>query len=178
MKKLYEILLGRSLLFIILIFTVSILGAYTFLTIEQREIPETEVNLVNVTTAWPGADKSDMETNVTNIIESELFNVEDIEDVSSVSQDDISVITLQLSDDGNPDDVLNDVNNVVSGIASDLPENAAEPEVESLSNNFPLLSYQVHSEDVQNLDGIRDDLEKLEQEVTQMDGVDSVTLKG
>ncbi|AKG74702.1 efflux RND transporter permease subunit [Salinicoccus halodurans] len=178
MKKLYEILLGRSLLFIILIFTVSILGVYTFLTIEQREIPETEVNLVNVTTAWPGADKSDMETNVTNIIESELFNVEDIEDVSSVSQDDISVITLQLSDDGNPDDVLNDVNNVVSGIASDLPENAAEPEVESLSNNFPLLSYQVHSEDVQNLDGIRDDLEKLEQEVTQMDGVDSVTLKG
>jgi len=178
MKKLYEILLTRSLLFIILIFTLSVLGVYTFLTIEQREIPETEVNLVNVTTAWPGADKADVETNVTNLIESEIFGVDGLEDVSSVSQDDVSVITLQLADGSNPDDVLNDVNNVVGGLGGDLPENAAEPEVESLSNNFPLLSYQIHSDDRQNLDGARKGLEKLEQEVSQMDGVDSVTLKG
>lgn len=178
MKKLYEILLTRSLLFIILIFTVSVLGVYTFLTIEQREIPETEVNLVNVTTAWPGADKTDVETNVTNLIESEIFGVEGLEDVSSVSQDDVSVITLQLADGSNPDDVLNDINNVVGGLGSGLPENAAEPEVESLSNNFPLLSYQIHSDDRTNLDGARSSLEKLEQEVSQMDGVDSVTLKG
>ncbi len=178
MKKLYEILLTRSLLFIILVFTVSILGVYTFLTIDQREIPETEVNLINVTTAWPGADKSDVETNVTNPIESEIYNVEGVEDVSSVSQDDISIITLQLSDGGNPDDVLNDVNNVVSGLSSDLPENSSAPEVESLSNNFPLLSYQIYSDDAQNLDDVRNELENLKQEVSQMDGIDSVTLKG
>lgn len=178
MKKLYELLLKRSLLFIILIFTVSILGVYTFLTIEQREIPETEVNLVNVTTAWPGADKSDVETNVTNIIESEMFSVEGVEDVSSVSQDDISVITLQLADDGEPDKVLNDVNNIAGGLSADLPENAADPDVQSMSNTFPLLSYQIYSDDKQNLEDIRTDLDALEQEVSQMDGIDSVTVKG
>src|SRR5699024_8642886 len=98
MKKLYEILLTRSLLFIILTVTVSVLCVYTFLTSEQREIPETELNLVNVTTEWPGEDKTDVETNVTNLIESEIFGVEGLEDVSSVSQDDVSVITLQLAD--------------------------------------------------------------------------------
>ena len=51
MKKLADLLLQRSLLFIVLIFTLSIVGVYTFLTID-REIPETEVNLINVVTAW------------------------------------------------------------------------------------------------------------------------------
>lgn len=178
MKNLYELLLKRSLLFIILIFTVSILGVYTFLTIEQREIPETEVNLVNVTTAWPGADKSDVETNVTNIIESEMFSLEGVEDVSSVSQDGVSVITLQLSDAGKPDKVLNDVNNITGGLSGDLPENAADPDVQSMSNTFPLLSYQIYSDDKQNLEDIRTDLDALEQEVSQMEGIDSVTVKG
>src|SRR5690625_7519688 len=112
MKKLYEILLTRSLLFIILIFTVSVLGVYTFLTIEQREIPETEVNLVNVTTAWPGADKTDVEKNVTNLIKSEIFGVEGLQDVSSVSHDDDSVITHRLSVGSNTYDVINTITSV------------------------------------------------------------------
>lgn len=80
MKKLADILLKRSLLFIVLIFTVSIVGVYTFLTIDQREIPETEVNLINVITAWPGANKDDIEENITNIIETEIFSIEGIEE--------------------------------------------------------------------------------------------------
>lgn len=84
-----------------------------------------------------GADKADIETNVTNIIESEIFSVEGLENVSSVSQDDISVITLELSDGAEPNEVVNDINNLVNGLSDDLPENAAEPEVESVSNTFP-----------------------------------------
>lgn len=178
MKKVYEILMERSLLFIILIFTVSIIGVYTFLTIDQREIPETEVNLVNVTTPWPGADKSDVEQNITNVIESEIFSADGVENVSSVSEDDVSVITLELSDAAEPKDVLNDVNNLVSGVSGELPENASEPDVQSVSNSFPLLSYQITAENGDSLDDIRSDLEGLEREVTQMEGIDSVTIKG
>ena len=178
MKKLADLLLQRSLLFIVLIFTLSIVGVYTFLTIDQREIPETEVNLINVVTAWPGANKDDIEQNITNIIETEMFSIEDIEDVTSVSEDNVSVITLSLSDDSTPDNVLNDVNNLVQGISSSLPENAAQPEVESITNAFPLLSYQIHSDSFDNLESARDDIENLKEEVSQMDGVDSVTIKG
>src|SRR5699024_8212573 len=164
MKKLADLLLQRSLLFIVLIFTLSIVGVYTFLTIDQREIPETEVNLINVVTAWPGANKDDIEQNITNIIETEMFSIEDIEDVTSVSEDNVSVITLSLSDDSTPDNVLNDVNNLVQGISSSLPENAAQPEVESITNAFPLLSYQIHSDSFDNLESARDDIENRSEE--------------
>ena len=178
MRKLADLLLKRSLLFIVLIFTVSVVGVYTFLTIDQREIPETEVNLINVITAWPGADKDDIEENVTNIIETEMFSISDIEDVSSVSEDNVSVLTLSLSDGSTPDNVLNDVNNLVQSISGDLPENAAQPEVESITNAFPLLSYQIHSDSFENLEAVRGDVESLKQEIIQMNGVDSVTIKG
>ena len=178
MRKLADLLLKRSLLFIVLIFTVSIVGVYTFLTIDQREIPETDVNLINVITAWPGADKDDIEENVTNLIETEMFSIEDIEDVSSVSQDNVSVITLSLSDGSTPDNVLNDVNNLVQSVSGDLPENAAQPEVESITNAFPLLSYQIHSDSFEDLEAVRGDVESLQQEVIQLAGVDSVTIKG
>ena len=178
MRKLADMLLKRSLLFIVLIFTVSIVGVYTFLTIDQREIPETDVNLINVITAWPGANKDDIEENVTNLIETEMFSIENIEDVSSVSEDNVSVITLSLSDGSTPDNVLNDVNNLVQSISGDLPENAAQPEVESITNAFPLLSYQIHSDSFEDLEAVRGDVESLQQEVIQLAGVDSVTIKG
>ncbi|SDL19480.1 hydrophobic/amphiphilic exporter-1, HAE1 family [Lacicoccus qingdaonensis] len=113
MNNLFEILLKRSRLLVILILTIALTGVYTFLTIENREIPEVEVNLINITTPWPGADRSDIETNITNVIESDIFGIEGIENVSSVSQDDISVVTLELSDSAEPDQVENDVNNLV-----------------------------------------------------------------
>src|SRR5690625_6285770 len=117
------------------------------MTIENREIPEVEVNLINITTPWPGADRADIETNITNVIESDIFGIEGIENVSSVSQDDISVVTLEIADGAEPDQVENDVNNLVGQVSGVLPENAAQPQVESMSNAFPLLSYIFQSED-------------------------------
>ncbi|GAB3062757.1 efflux RND transporter permease subunit [Salinicoccus sesuvii] len=178
MKRFFEAVISRSLLFIILVFTIAIFGVYTFITIDQREIPETEVNLINVTTAWPGADKSDVETNITEIMEAEVFGIDGVDGVSSVSQDGVSVLTLELSDSAEPKDVLNAVNNMTGGLSGDLPENASDPQVESIGNAFPLLSYQFHTEERAALDEIRPDLEGLEREVLQLSGIDGVTVKG
>ena len=75
MKSIFEILLKRSGLLVILILTISLMGLYTFLTIENREIPEVEVNIVNITTPWPGADRADVETNITNVIEGIRYQI-------------------------------------------------------------------------------------------------------
>ena len=70
------------------------------------------------------------------------------------------------------------MNNLVQSISGDLPENAAQPQVESITNAFPLLSYQIHSDSFEDLEAVRGDIESLKQEIIQMSGVDSVTVKG
>ncbi|MCD2137418.1 efflux RND transporter permease subunit [Salinicoccus halitifaciens] len=178
MKNIFEVLLERSRLLVILIITIALLGVYTFLTIENREIPEVEVNVINITTPWPGADRADVETNITNVIESDIFGIDGIDTVSSVSQDDVSVVTMELSDEAEPDQVENDINNLVGQVAGDLPENAAQPQVESVSNAFPLLSYIFQSENGEGLEDLRSQVDDLALDVTQMDGVSDVTIKG
>ena len=178
MKNIFQTLLERSRLIVILIFTIALMGIYTFLTIENREIPEIEVNVINITTPWPGADRADVETNITNVIESDIFGVEGLENVSSVSQDDVSVVTLELTDDADPDQVENDINNLLGQVGGDLPENAAQPQVDSVSNAFPLISYIFQSENGDGLDELRSQVEDLSLDVTQMEGVNNVTVKG
>src|SRR5699024_3915734 len=168
----------RSLLLIILVITIALTGVYTFLTIENREIPEVEVNIINITTPWPGADRADVETSITNVIESDIFGIEGIENVSSVSQDDISVVTLELSDGAEPDQVENDINNLVSQVSGNLPENAAQPQVDSVSNAFPLLSYIIQSENGDGLEDLKSQVDDLALNVTQMEGVNNVTVQG
>lgn len=178
MKNIFQTLLERSRLIVILIFTIALMGIYTFLTIENREIPEIEVNVINITTPWPGADRADVETNITNVIESDIFGIEGLESVSSVSRDDVSVVTLELTDDADPDQVENDINNLLGQVGGDLPENAAQPRVDSVSNAFPLISYIFQSENGDGLDGLRGQVENLALDVTQMGGVNNVTVKG
>lgn len=168
----------RSFLLIILVITIALTGVYTFLTIENREIPEVEVNIINITTPWPGADRADVETSITNVIESDIFGIEGIENVSSVSQDDISVVTLELSDGAEPDQVENDINNLVSQVSGNLPENAAQPQVDSVSNAFPLLSYIFQSENGDGLEDLKSQVDDLALDVTQMEGVNNVTVQG
>ncbi|WP_462421453.1 efflux RND transporter permease subunit [Salinicoccus sp. Marseille-QA3877] len=178
MKNIFDILMKRSLLLIILVITIALTGVYTFLTIENREIPEVEVNIINITTPWPGADRADVETSITNVIESDIFGIEGIENVSSVSQDDISVVTLELSDGAEPDQVENDINNLVSQVSGNLPENAAQPQVDSVSNAFPLLSYIFQSENGDGLEDLKSQVDDLALDVTQMEGVNNVTVQG
>src|SRR5699024_2806972 len=92
--------------------------------------------------------------------ESDIFGIEGIENVSSVSQDDISVVTLEIADGAEPDQVENDVNNLVGQVSGVLPENAAQPQVESMSNAFPLLSYIFQSEDEEGLADLKEQVDK------------------
>ena len=55
-----EYILERSKLFIFLILILMLVGVYTFLTLPQREIPETPPGLVLVSTILPGAEPEEV----------------------------------------------------------------------------------------------------------------------
>ncbi|SDL19512.1 Multidrug efflux pump subunit AcrB [Lacicoccus qingdaonensis] len=63
-------------------------------------------------------------------------------------------------------------------MSGDLPENAAEPQVDSVSNAFPLLSYIFQSDDGEGLEDLKEQVDNLALDVTQMEGVSDVTVKG
>ena len=178
MKAILDSILKRSRIFVIFIFAIALFGIYTFLTLDQREIPETNINFVNVTTVWGGADAQSIEENVTNVLEPAIADVEGIASTVSTSQDDVSAITLELKDDADKNQVVSSVNNVINSALSQLPETANRPVASSFSNNFPLVSYLFTADTYEELQEIEQQVKELERDIKAVDGVASVSTKG
>ena len=178
MKAILDVVLKRSLIFVIFIFAIALFGVYTFLTLDQREIPETNINFVNITTVWGGADSQSVEENVTNVLESAIINVEGIESSTSTSQDDVSAITLELEDGADKNQVVSSVNNAINGAVSQLPETANRPVASAFSTNFPLVSYLFSADTFDELEDMKSEIMAVEDDIMDVPGVASVRIQG
>ncbi|UOE94614.1 efflux RND transporter permease subunit [Alkalihalobacillus sp. LMS39] len=170
--------LQRSKVFLVLFILFIIIGVYTFLSLPQREIPEITLNIGTITTVYPGATVDDVERDITNPIEESVMNVEGIEEIVSSSSAGFSSIVLTLEDGANQTQILSDVRQAVSVIATQFPESVNEPKVSNVSGSTPIVSYHIISDDRTNLNGLYEEMMRWQKEVESLRGVDRVVIKG
>ncbi|HLQ82997.1 MAG TPA: efflux RND transporter permease subunit [Pseudogracilibacillus sp.] len=170
-------LLKRSKLFIFLIFILMLVGSYTFLTLPKREIPETPVDLVMVSTILPGAEPAEVERTMTNPLERAIKKVNGIDTMESVSSNSASIITLSLEDDIDNEQTINKLQQEVQRTTSELPENAQTPEVKKLDLAFPLVSY-MFTGDEKELADLETSFSELSDDIQSVDGIAGTTVKG
>ena len=170
-------LLDRSKLFLFLFFILTVIGAYVFTTLPQREIPETPPNLVLVSGILPGAGPEQVETSLTNPLERELQKVDGISSMQSVSANSASIITLELEDGFDPDSLVTEMQQQVQRASGGFPEGAQAPTVEKLDLTFPLVSYMFYGDEAE-LAGMGEALAELSEEVETVNGVAGTTVKG
>ena len=82
---------------------VIILGVVSFTNMTPDLLPNMDFPYVVVMTTYPGASPEEVETTVTKPMEQSMATLEKIEDVSSTSAENYSMIVLQFSDDTNMD---------------------------------------------------------------------------
>ncbi|MDW0109884.1 efflux RND transporter permease subunit [Sporosarcina aquimarina] len=170
-------LLKRSKLFIFLIFILMLVGVYTFLTLPKREIPETPVDLVMVSSILPGAEPEEVERTVTNPLERAVKKVDGIDTMKSVSANSASIITLSLKDGIDSEQTINKLQQEVQRSASELPENAQTPEVKKLDLAFPLVSYMFTGDETALAD-LETSFATLSDDLQSIEGVAGTTVKG
>ncbi|WP_203333785.1 efflux RND transporter permease subunit [Planococcus beigongshangi] len=170
-------ILERSKLFIFLILILMLVGVYTFLTLPQREIPETPPGLVLVSTILPGAGPEEVEQSITTPLENEIRQVDGISSVQSISSNSASIITLELEDGLDPDSLINSIQQEAQSASANFPDQAQETSVQKLDLTFPLVSYMFYG-DRTELDGMEDALATLSEDVEAVSGVAGTTVKG
>ncbi|RNF39710.1 efflux RND transporter permease subunit [Planococcus salinus] len=170
-------ILERGKLFLFLIFIFMLVGVYTFMTLPQREIPETAPNLILVSTVLPGAGPEEIETTITTPIEQEIQNVDGISSMQSVSANSASVITLEIEDGIEPDELVNTIQQQAQQASGQFPEQVQETTVEPLDLTFPLVSYMFYGDEAE-LAGMEQALMDLSADVEAVPGVAGTTVKG
>jgi multidrug efflux pump subunit AcrB len=86
----------RKALFFFLLFCIIVGGVLSFRSISKLEDPELVVMVARVITVYPGAPAHEVEMQVTNILEEELSTLENIDNITSRSSDNLSLITVML----------------------------------------------------------------------------------
>jgi len=114
---------------IVLFVGLMLAGLVSFMGMQVNNIPDIDFPAVTVSVAQPGAAPNEMETQVTQRIESAARGVNGVEEINSSVSEGSSVtnITFQI---GTPTDrAVNDVRNAVAQIRSNLPDGILEPQV-------------------------------------------------
>jgi len=114
----------------ILVFVVVGLLGYTKLPIDR--FPKIDFPTVAVTTVLPGATPEEIESEVTDLIEETVNTVSGIDELRSVSTENISQVLVTFDLEKDIDVAAQEVRDRVSRITADLPDAAETPVIEKL----------------------------------------------
>ena len=82
---------------LLLTLTLIGLGVYALFAIPKESAPEVIVPIGIVSTVYPGASAADMEELVTNKLEDAIENLDNLNSLTSVSLDGVSVVTAAFA---------------------------------------------------------------------------------
>lgn len=128
-----EIAIKRPLL-IIVVFTVLILfGVQSYMGLNYNLIPKIDLPTVSISTIYPGASAAEVETTVTKKLEDAVSAVEGLEQITSVSQEGVSIITITLKSGTDIDKAERDLQREADQTVNDLPDDAKRPQVKKIN---------------------------------------------
>jgi len=175
---LIKLSIKRPSVLIVMLSLLLLGGFYSYKLLNYELIPKFEVNVVTISTVYPGASPSEIESTVTKKIEDGVSALENIKKIQSYSYESLSVVVVQLTNDANVDNTLNEAQRKINAIRANLPTDAKEPSLSKFSlSDLPIVSIGVTSKlSSQELYDLVD--KKIQPELSRVPGVAQVNIIG
>ncbi|MFO8234603.1 MAG: efflux RND transporter permease subunit [Bacteroidales bacterium] len=157
---------------------ILVLGSYSLYNLPVNLYPDIEYPAISVLTTYRGANPQEIESNVTDPLERSLNSVSELKDMTSVSRDNTSVVTLEFEFDTDLNEAANEIRDAV-GLAEDqLPEDVDDPVIFKFdASMMPILMFAVTAD--QSYEGIEKLLDdRVVNPLKRVEGVGSVNLSG
>jgi multidrug efflux pump len=155
-------------------------GAFAYKLLPVSSLPDVEYPTMQVTTFYPGASPDVMATSVTAPLERQLGEVPGLEQMTSVSSDGLSLITLQFNLSLNIDVAEQDVQEAINTGGTYLPPDLPTPPVYNKINpaDTPILTLALTSNalPLSKVEDLADT--RLSPKISQLPGVGLVSISG
>jgi multidrug efflux pump subunit AcrB len=116
-------------------------GLVSYLTIPKESRPSIEFPQIVVTSIYPGASPSDVESTVSQVIEQEISSINGIDEMRSTSSEGVSTVIVEFTPDVETDKAYREVNRAVDRAQPDLPDAVEEPLVDEVNTDeFPIMT--------------------------------------
>jgi HAE1 family hydrophobic/amphiphilic exporter-1 len=131
MQKLAEICVRRPVFATVIILALVVVGAFSYGKLGVDRFPNVEFPFIIVTTVLPGAAPEEVETEVTDKIEESVNTISGIDELTSFSSENVSVVMISFTLEKNRDVAAQEVRDKVSTVLSDLPTDAENPIIQT-----------------------------------------------
>ena len=177
--KLPEISIQRPVLATMMSLALVLFGAISLSRLPVRELPDIDPPIVNVTTVYPGANASVVETEITERLEEAVNNVPGIKTLRSESREQVSNITIEFNLSRDINIAAQDVRDRVSRVRGRLPETIDEPVISKQDSDArPIIWIGMSSDRFTPLE-LTDLAEKqIKNRLQTVEGVSSITIGG
>ncbi len=176
--KIYESAVRKPISTILIFVGVVVFGLFSLKNLAIDQFPEMDVPALSVITTYQGVNASEIENNITRVLENQLTTVDNLKDMESTSSDGISMVTLIFNWGTDMTEAANDVRDVTGRISQYLPDGADDPIVYKFNSSMmPVLVLAVTAdESYPALAKILD--EQMVTRLNRIDGVGAVSIMG
>jgi HAE1 family hydrophobic/amphiphilic exporter-1 len=135
-QKLAEICIRRPVFASMIILAMVVVGAAAYLKLGVDRFPSVDLPTVRISTRLPGASPTEVETEVSQLIEEAVNTVQGIRELRSISGVGSSFTIVTFNLDRDIDEAAQDVRERVASIARRLPREADPPVITKFDNDL------------------------------------------
>lgn len=176
--SIYKSSINRPITTLLIFVGVVIIGIYALIKLPIDQLPEMEPPYISVLTTYPGGSASEIETNITKLLENGLNSVDGLVEITSTSKDNMSLLNLELEWGENLDEVVNDIRAIIDILYEQLPEGCSKPLIFKFNTSMmPIMMYAITAEEsYAGLEKILD--EKVISVLNKIEGVGNLSIAG
>ncbi|MCP4660317.1 MAG: efflux RND transporter permease subunit [bacterium] len=121
-------------------FAAVVLGLIAYSTLPRETFPDIEVPLIIAVVPYPGAAPSEVESQITTPLERELTGLNGLKRLTSVSEEGMTVVTVEFVSGTDINTALQKVRDRVDQAEVDFPDAAEEPILQEINfSDFPII---------------------------------------
>lgn len=174
-----DVSIRRPVFILMIVLAFIVLGFQGCQRMTKELNPKTEFPYISIVTVYPGAGPQEIETLVSKPIEESVGSTANLRNITSSSQDGVSVVSMEFQLGTSLDAAAADVRDKLSAVRGQLPKDIEEPSISKMDISAePVMTVALDSKNMSGRD-LRILADKMiKDKFSRVGGVASVTVNG
>jgi len=175
--KFFKLFVNNRAVVYVLMVLIVFAGTFSYIALPREAAPDVKIPYVFVSTVYIGVSPQDIENLVTQEIEKEVKGIKDVKEITSVSRESFSIVSIEFNTGVKIEDAMQKVRDKVSVAKTKMPREIEEPVITEVNfSEFPILYINISGNT--GLAHLKDIADNLSDKIEEIPGVLSADVVG
>ena len=154
-----------------------IMGIASFFNMPRREDPALDIPNVLVIAVYPGANPEDIESQVVDVLEEAINELDDLKEIQTTIRDGVAIMEVEFNFGIDSDEKFDEVQRQVNQSREEMPEGLYQLDVKKMSTNTVTIMQIGLISETADYALLKSEAERLKRQIEKGDGVRKVEVE-